>query len=118
MATFIISGVLFALAVFMFTLSILSFCNKGTLLNNAYLYASEKERKTMNKKPYYRQSAVVFLLIGLVFICNGAEVLWQIDFLFYIALFFIFTAILYAILSSIQIEKKKATKKRKRRKQK
>ena len=40
---------------------------KGPLINNAWLYANEERRRTMNKKPYYIQSGIVFLLIGAAF---------------------------------------------------
>lgn len=40
--------------------SYLQFNEKGFLLNNAYIYASKQEREAMDKKPYYKQSGIVF----------------------------------------------------------
>ena len=54
--------IVFGLAVLMAVLAIVHFLQKGFLLNNAYLYASKEERKTMNKKPYYLQSAISFCI--------------------------------------------------------
>ena len=51
--TFLAAGVLLVLAV-------IHFAERGFLLNNAYIYASLKERENMDKKPYSRQSAIVF----------------------------------------------------------
>ena len=59
---------LFAAAALLLFLSLRHFLERGYLLNNAYIYASEKERKTMDRKPYYRQSAIVFGILGIVFI--------------------------------------------------
>ena len=47
----IAAGVLFLLAISAIVLSIRSFCEKGFLLNNSYLYASKQEREAMDKKP-------------------------------------------------------------------
>ena len=60
------ASILFAVSIFLFFMSVRSFMEKGFLFNNAYIYASKQEREKMNKKPHYRQSAIVFLLIGLV----------------------------------------------------
>ena len=98
---------LILLSVFAFALSIRSFQEKGTLLNNSYLYASKQERKVMEKGPYYRQSAVVFFLIGLIFALNGLTVAFHIEWLVYVTAAVICITLLYAIISSIQIEKRK-----------
>ena len=107
MKEIIASGILFLIAVFAFIVSIRSFNGKGVLLNNAYLYASEKERETMDKKPYYRQSAVVFLLIGCIFALNGFAILLRMKWISYIAVAVVLGTIVYAIVSSVAIEKKK-----------
>ena len=106
----IAAGVLFLLAIFALVLSIRSFGEKGFLLNNSYLYASKQEREAMDKKPYYRQSAIVFLLIACIFTLNGFAILLRIDWLSYIAVAVIFGAIVYAIASSVAIEKNKKQK--------
>ncbi|MBR4123163.1 MAG: DUF3784 domain-containing protein [Clostridia bacterium] len=107
MKEIIVASILFAVAILAFIMSILSFMEKGFLFNNAFLYASEQERKGMDKKPYYRQSAVMFLLICLVFTLNGFEVIFNIDWLSYTAITIIIIAVIYAIISSIIIDKRK-----------
>ena len=72
----IILGVI-AIASFIF--SYLQFHEKGFLFNNAYIYATPKEREAMDKKPYYRQSAIVFLLISCIFTLNGFAILLRIN---------------------------------------
>lgn len=76
--TEIISAVaVFALAGVFEVISIMSFMERGYLINNAYIYASEEERKKMDKKPYYRQSAIVFCLLGVMFAIVGTSIVVQ-----------------------------------------
>ena len=58
----------FVLSVILMVLGIRHFREKGFLLNNAWLYASKEQRAEINKKPYYRQSAIVFCILSAVFI--------------------------------------------------
>ena len=90
-----------------FIMSFRSFREKGFLFNNAYLYASEKERNTMDKRPHYRQSAIAFLLISIIFLFNAIDVLLKTDWIFYLIIVIGIIAIIYAIISSILIEKSK-----------
>lgn len=106
MKEIIAAGILFAISVFAIFMSVRSFMEKGFLFNNTYIYASKKEREKINKKPYYRQSAIAFLLIGLIFFLNAMAVLLGSDWLFYIVIAVAIAAVIYAIASSIVIEKK------------
>lgn len=78
---------------------------KGFLFNNAYIYASKQEREKMNKKPYYRQSAIVFMLLGLIFLLNAIAVLLELNWLFYIVAAVLIVTLVYAVVSSIINEK-------------
>ncbi len=98
--------VVFIIAVILAVLSYRSFKNRGFLLNNAYIYASKKERETMNKKPHYRQSAIVFLLLSLVFIVIGLAVIIQNDKIYLLEIPLVLAAIIYAIVSSVLISRK------------
>ncbi len=106
MKEIISASILFIISVVAFVMSIRSFREKGFLFNNAYLYASREERESMDKKPHYRQSAIVFLLIGVIFLLNGVSVLLKADWVFYIVIAVMIGAIIYAIVSSIVIEKR------------
>ena len=101
------AAILLGISVLVFVLGIRSFIGKGFLLNNAYLYASKHERETMDKRSYYRQSAVVFLMISIVFALNGLELILQTGWLTYLAITTIMIAIIYAIASSALIERRK-----------
>ena len=105
MKEIITASILFAISVFAFIISLLSFKEKGFLFNNAYIYATKQAREKMNKKPYYRQSAIVFLLLGSNFLLNALAALFKANWIFCIVVAVIIITILYAIVSSVIIEK-------------
>ena len=105
MTNIIPACILFSIAAAAFILSFRSFREKGLLLNNAYLYASKKERETMDKKPHYRQSAIVFLLVGIIFLLNGLAVLLELYRLSYIAIGVIIITAVYAVTSGTKKQK-------------
>ena len=105
MKELVAASILFAVSIFLFFLSVRSFMEKGFLFNNAYIYSSKEEREKMNKKPHYHQSAIVFLLIGLIFLLNAIAVLLKENWIFYIVAAVVIVTLIYAIVSSITIEK-------------
>ena len=107
MKEIVLSCILFLIAIGAFVMSYRSFREKGFLFNNAYIYASKQERETMDKKPHYRQSAIVFLMIGVIFLLNGVSVLLAAKWIFILVIVIAVIAIIYAIISSIAIERRK-----------
>ena len=105
MKEIIIASILFTVSVFLFFMSVRSFMEKGFLFNNAYIYASKQEREKMNKKPYYRQSAIVFLLFGIVFLLLALAVLLEAYWISFVGVAVVIITLIYAIVSSITIEK-------------
>ncbi|MBQ8802861.1 MAG: DUF3784 domain-containing protein [Tyzzerella sp.] len=103
----IVSILIFIIAIIAFVISVRSYQEKGFLFNNAYLYASKEERETMDKKPHYRQSAIVFFMIGIIFLLNAINVFLKKDWVFYLVLLVSVITIFYAIVSSIKSEIKK-----------
>ena len=97
--------ILFIISVLAFVMSIRSFMGKGFLFNNAYIYASEQERESMNKKPFYRQSGIVFLLIGMIFLLNGFNLLSETKWIFCVIIAIVIITFIYAIVSSVAIGK-------------
>lgn len=98
--------VVFLISFISFIISIRSFKKKGFLLNNAFIFASEQERKKMDKVPYYRQSGVVFLLIGIIFLLIGFQTLLAVGWILYAEAAVTVITIIYAFISSIAIEKR------------
>ncbi|HSN66062.1 MAG TPA: DUF3784 domain-containing protein [Fusibacter sp.] len=98
--------ILFLISIAAFIIGYFQFKEKGILFNNAYLYASKEERATMNKKPHYRQSAIVFASIGFIFLLNAVELLVRSGWLFLIDLVLIILLLVYAIVSSVMIARK------------
>lgn len=99
--------VLGVIATMCFVFSYLQFNEKGFLFNNAYIYASEQERKNMDKKPHYKQLGIIFVLIGFIFWINAIDIILQTGWLFYLVTGVAIVAIAYAVVSSVMIEKRK-----------
>ena len=98
--------VLFALAGVLLVLAILHFLERGFLLNNAYIYVTKEHRKTMDKSPHYRQSAIVFTLLSAAFAVQGVAVLLQNSRLGLLWVPLLIAALVYGIVSSVRIGKK------------
>lgn len=107
MANIIGAIVLGAISILCFIFSYFQFNEKGFLFNNAYIYASKQKREKMNKKPYYKQSGVVFLLLGLIFSINAVELIIKSGWLIYAVISVIIITIVYSVISSVIIEKRK-----------
>ena len=107
MLEMILAAVMFLVAAAALILGIRSLREKGFLFNNGYIYASKQERQNMDKKPYYRQTAVIFFLISLIFLLNGVEMLLDAGWIFFVVIAVAVLAVIYAIVSSIMIEKRK-----------
>ena len=105
MATIIMAVILGVIAVICFIISYLQFHEKGFLFNNAYIYASKKERETMDKGPHYRQSGIVFALIGLVFLINTLVLIYPVRWLFRLVIGIVAVTLVYAVASSVIIKK-------------
>lgn len=99
--------VLGVIAIICFVVSYLQFKEKGFLFNNAYIYASRQERENMDKKPHYKQSGIVFALIGIIFLINTVDMILQTGWMFYLVIGIAIAAIVYAIVSSVAIEKQR-----------
>lgn len=96
----------FILAGICLVISIFQFMEKGVCLNNAYLYASKEEREKMDKSPYYRQSAIVLLLLFLSFGAYGIYAITYTQWLLASGVIAIVVAVIYAIASSIRVNRK------------
>ncbi len=93
-----------------FIISIFNFKEKGFLFNNAYIYASKEEKNKMNKKPYYYQTGIVFISISIIFLLNAIQIITKLKLLFYIIIAIAVITVIYAVISSIVIEKQKLKK--------
>lgn len=101
----VLAVIMFAVSVLSFTASIFQLREKGFLFNNAYIYASDEERRKMDKKLYYRQSGIIFLFVGFIFLINGIEIIIKSGWLFYIVMLTAVVVIVYAVVSSVKIDK-------------
>lgn len=58
--SWIVAILVFIVAAVLMVLAVRHFMEQGYLLNNAYIYASNEERASMNKMPYYKTIGFVF----------------------------------------------------------
>ncbi len=85
-----------------------SYLEKGFLVNKEYINKSEEEREKMDKeskRPYYKQSSIVFLILGVTLLFLGVCILSKVNWIIYLIGFCIFILVLYIIISSINIKK-------------
>ena len=104
------SSLTLLLSVASFIIGYFQYREKGFLFNNAYIYASKEERKRMNKKPYYRQSAIVFTGMGIVFLVIAAVIFTGWIWLHLITIVVLILSVIYAIASFTAIERSKERK--------
>ena len=108
MKEIIVAILLGAIAVGCYVVGILQLLGKGFLLNNAFIYASKEEREKLDKKPYYKQSGIVFCSLGTIFVFNAINVVAQRSELFICVIAMMIATVIYAIASSVTIENKKS----------
>ena len=97
----VLAIILFVIAGVLLLFAIRSFLERGFLLNNAYIYATKEERQTMEKKQYYRQSAVVFCVLSVVFVIIGLSVLFRNGNIALLVIPLAVAAIIYAVVSTV-----------------
>lgn len=105
-AELIVAIIVFGLAGILAFLGIRHFAEKGFLFNNAFIWASKEEREKMDKRPHYKQSAIVFCLLSAVFLVIGISIILQNNKIQLIEIPLLISTLIYAIVSSIKIEKR------------
>ena len=89
-------------------LGVTQLCEKGKPLNNSYIFASEKERAAMDKKPLFRQTGIVLLIVGVGLLVTA--VLWvalKSIGAFYLLIPVFTLAVGYSIVSEFLMSRKK-----------
>ena len=99
------ASILFSISLVCFVISVLSFLQKGYLFNNVYIGASKEQKETMNKKPYYLQSGVIFFILGIIFLLDGFDIIFETNWIFIIVISLIIITIIYTLVSSSLIKK-------------
>ena len=85
---------------------IMQFKEIGFLFNNAYIWASKRERGTIDKKPHYRQSGIVFALCAAIFFFMALECVLFTGWLWLIVGLLTIVLLVYAIASSVKEQTK------------
>lgn len=93
------------MALFCLVVSLRHFARKGAPWNNAWLYASEKERQQMDTAPLYRQTGAVFALLCALFALLMLEGLLQTGWLRLLSALAAVATVVYAIASTVAMGK-------------
>ena len=97
--------ILLALMILCFVLALLGFLEIGVIIDDHYVFASKEKRKKMDKKPYYRQSGILFFCLGLLFLMYLLRLLTGIGYFAYIAVGVWSVALVYVIISHYAIRR-------------
>ena len=87
-------------AIICFVLGILQLNEKGPVMNNTWLYASDKEREQIDKKFCYRQAGVIYMITGGIFLLYAAGAFFKIRWMFIPAIALTMIELTYAVVSS------------------
>lgn len=102
----IISALIIGLiSVLLFTYSFFSSKEKGPILSNSYLFASNEERKRMNLSAEYHLVTIIFRNLGLIFLLLTVKILTSWFWLNYFLGILIVYVMIYAIKETIKSEK-------------
>ncbi|MBQ4649866.1 MAG: DUF3784 domain-containing protein [Firmicutes bacterium] len=63
--------IFFIISAILYIVSVCYFKGKGILFNISYIVARKEEREQMDTKPLFRHTAIVFVLLGTVFLLEG-----------------------------------------------
>lgn len=96
----ILGIILFVVSSMLLFYGIIQLLQKGFLFNNAYIFATKEERNNLNKKPFYIQSGIAFIMISIVFLLDGLYCILEKNYLWIISIMVALLAIIYAIISS------------------
>lgn len=86
----------------LFILSFMQFRERGPILNNSMLVSEKRERSKDNLKRWYRQSAIVFLILAFVFLFMGLWVLTDLAVFAWLMGAAILAVLVYAFTSSLR----------------
>lgn len=86
----------------LFILSFMKFRERGPILNNSMLVSEKRERSKDNLKRWYRQSAIVFLILAFVFLFMGLWVLTDLAVFAWLMGAAILAVLVYAFTSSLR----------------
>lgn len=86
----------------LFILSFMQFRERGPILNNSMLVSEKRERSKDNLKRWYRQSAIVFLILAFAFLFMGLWVLTDLAVFAWLMGAAILAVLVYAFTSSLR----------------
>ena len=104
--------IMFAISLLCIVTGVRHLAEKGYLFNNAWMWASDTERRKLDenralKRIYYRQSGIVFLILAVMWLLIGLSVLLESSVPMAFSYISVTSAVIFAVLSQRAIEKRK-----------
>jgi hypothetical protein len=90
------------ISIILFVYSYFTSKEKGPILSNTYLFASDEERKKIDKSAEYHLVTIVFRILGTVFLLLTIQILTSWSWLKYIIGILVIVVIIYAIKESLK----------------
>ncbi len=100
----IIALIPFILAGIALILAILQLLEIGIPINTAYLFSSQIVRDAMNKKPYFRQSAITLFLICGALLSMGLDMMYASGIFFLLECACMIAVIVYLVVSNKRLK--------------
>lgn len=97
--------IMFAISLLCIVTGVRHLAEKGYLFNNAWIWAPDEERRALDKRPYYRQSGIIFLLLAGVWLFTGLYVLLGAGIMLGISAGWMSAATVYAVVSQVRIDR-------------
>ena len=102
----IIAYITGGISIMVFILAIRSFQQKGTLLSNAYLFATPEQREKMDKKSEYRFVGIIMLSLSTLFLLLTISIAYRINWIFAVVILGSIALAVYAIVHDIRKQMK------------
>ena len=103
----VLSIILLLLSGWMFFIAYRQFRERGIPLNNAYQFTTKEVRDKTNFRPLYRQSAIATFGLGFMFLFSSFHMITNWDWFFIITITLGFLIMIYSIISTIMIAKRR-----------
>ena len=98
----IFSIILILVAIFCFVVVYFAIKNKGPIISNQYLFASKQEREKLKTKKEYKNSAIIFSFLGLMFLLEAISVYYEISWLSFVVVILSVILIVFVIFISVK----------------
>ncbi|MCK9198888.1 MAG: DUF3784 domain-containing protein [Bacilli bacterium] len=96
------SIILLVIAILCFVVVYFAIKNKGPIISNQYLFSTKEEREKLKTKQEYRNSSIIFLFLGVMFLLEAISVYYEISWLSFVVVILSVILIVFVIFISVK----------------